>query len=156
MSERLAGVLPDRLARLVDGTRFGQFLSVGILGAACDTTATLALQTYLGVQYDLAKLFGAELAIVVMFLLNERWTFASEGAAGVPATLKRLVTSNVVRSGGLAVQLVTYYFLRRAPVDLVIAGFDLWRVGAIVCAIGVAFVVNYVTESTFTWRVGEE
>ncbi|MFW5919430.1 MAG: GtrA family protein [Halanaeroarchaeum sp.] len=146
-------MLRNRLSALLSLVRFGQFLSVGVVGAVLDTTVTLSLSNLLGVNPDLAKFVGAEAAIVLMFLVNDRWTFAAAGASGIVARLRRLVTSNVVRVGGLSVQLVTYHFVRQLPVTIPLAGFELYSVVAIGIAIGAGFVVNYVAESLFTWRV---
>ena len=142
-----------RLSALLSFVRFGQFLSVGVVGAVLDTAVTLSLSNLLGVNPDLAKFVGAEAAIVLMFLVNDRWTFAEEGAAGLTARLRRLLTSNVVRAGGLSVQLVTYHFVRQLAISIPVFGFDLYSVVAIGIAIGAGFVVNYVAESLFTWRV---
>jgi len=141
------------LGALLSGARVGQFVSVGVVGAGVDTATTLLLQEGLSVFPEVAKLIGAECAIVVMFLINEHWTFAEEGAIGTGPFLRRLLTSNVVRSGGLAVQLVVYAYVRRLPVSIDVAGVDLWTVLPILIAIGSAVVVNYVAESLFTWRV---
>ena len=141
------------LDALLSGVRVGQFVSVGLVGATVDTTTTLVFRDLLGVFPEVAKLAGAECAIVVMFLINEHWTFAEEGAAGRGAFLRRLVTSNVVRSGGLAVQLVVFAVVRRLDVSVVVGDVELWAVLPILIAIGTASIVNYVAESLFTWQV---
>ena len=141
------------LSALVSGLRFGQFLSVGAVGAVLDTIVTLSLKEGIGIHPDLSKFVGAECAILLMFFINEYWTFAEEGRSGRLALGRRLLTSNLVRSGGLAVQLVTFSFVRRLPVSIVVFDVELWKVLPIFIAIGTAFVVNYVAESLFTWRV---
>lgn len=142
-----------RTRALASGVRFGQFASVGVIGAVLDTTVTLTLSGSLGVNPDLAKFVGAEAAIVLMFLVNEHWTFAEQGAAGLIPMGRRLVTSNVVRGGGLAVQLVTYHFVRQFTIDIPVMGFDLYDIVAIGMAIGAGFLVNYFAESLVTWQV---
>jgi putative flippase GtrA len=133
--------------------RFGRFVGVGAVGALCDNAVLLALAT-LGVTPELAKFAGIETAIVVMFALNERWTFAGAGAPGAVPTLRRLATSNVVRAGGIAVQLVVFSAVYRwLHVDLSALGVDLWLLVASAAGIGCGMVVNYVTESLFTWRI---
>jgi len=141
------------LTALVSGLRFGQFLSVGAVGAVLDTIVTLSLKEGLAVHPDLAKFAGAECAIILMFFINEHWTFSDQGESGRFALARRLLTSNVVRSGGLAVQLITFSFVRRLPVSIVVLDVELWKILPIFIAIGTAFVVNYVAESLFTWRV---
>ena len=147
--------MADRLDALRSATRFGQFVSVGVVGAVVDNTTLAALRLGAGVPELAAKAAGVEAAILVMFLVNERWTFADEGRAGALAVLRRLLTSHGVRAGGVAVQLVVYWALtQRLDVTLVVAGTDLWFLAASPVAIAAAVLVNYVAESLFTWRVG--
>jgi putative flippase GtrA len=145
----------DRLAALLSTVRFGQFVSVGALGAVFDNAVLATLRLGLGVPEMAAKAAGIETAILVMFLANEHWTFAEAGAAGRGAFLRRLARSHLVRVGGVTVQLVVYWVLtQRLTVSLVVFGTDLWFLAASPVAIGVAMTVNYVAESLFTWRVG--
>jgi putative flippase GtrA len=135
--------------------RFGRFASVGVVGAICDNAVLLAFATA-GLTPEAAKFLGIETAVVVMFVLNERWTFAGSGRAGVTPKLRRLATSNVVRVGGIAVQLVVFSAVyRRLHVDLSALGVDLWLLVASGAGICCGMVVNYVTESLLTWRVHE-
>ncbi|MDZ7746323.1 MAG: GtrA family protein [Halobacteriales archaeon] len=143
----------QQLRALLARDRIGQFLSVGVVGAGFDITTATVLRE-LGVYPELAVFAGIEVAIVVMFLLNDRFTFAEEGASGVRATARRLATSNVVRIGGIVVQLGVFRLLYRVPdITVSVAGLDAWFVAAKVSGIGAGMVVNYVTESLFTWRV---
>ena len=138
---------------LVSGVRFGKFVSVGAVGALFDITTTTALIVGLGVLGEYAKLVGAEVAIVVMFAINERWTFSELGAPGTLPTLKRFLRSNLVRSGGLAVQFLIVRSLRQLDLSVVVFGFDLWQLIPIPIAIGASMFLNYVAESLITWRV---
>ncbi|MDR9380136.1 MAG: GtrA family protein [Natronomonas sp.] len=133
--------------------RFGRFASVGAVGAVCDNAVLLTLTT-IGVLPELAKFAGIETAIAVMFVLNERWTFSDAGRAGLVPTLRRLATSNVVRIGGITVQLVVFSLVyRRLHVDVSAFGIDLWLLVASGAGIGLGMFVNYVTESLITWRI---
>ncbi|MFC7070880.1 GtrA family protein [Halobaculum lipolyticum] len=146
---------PGTVEALASGTRIGQFVSVGAVGFAFDIATSTALRE-LGVFPELAAFVGIEVAVVVMFLLNDRVTFAGEGLAGLGPTLRRLARSNVVRAGGIAVQLVVFTVLFRwVALPLSVAGVDLWFVVSRAGGIGVGMVVNYVAESVFTWRVLE-
>jgi putative flippase GtrA len=152
MSDR--ELLGERAESLLSGARFGKFLSVGVVGAISDNTVLTLLKLGLGVPELWAKAAGIETAIVVMFLVNEHWTFAGEGAAGWRAFGKRLGKSHLVRSGGVTVQLVVYWFLtQRLDLTVVVFDTDLWFLIASPIAIGVAMSVNYVFESLFTWQV---
>lgn len=140
---------------LVSGVRFGKFASVGAVGAVFDLTVSTVLTVFVGMLPEYAKLVGAEVAIVVMFLINDNWTFAEHGTRGRLNAVRRFVKSNLVRSGGLVVQFFIVRSLRTLDVSLVVAGFDLWTVIPFPIAIGASMFFNYVAESLFTWRVAE-
>mgnify|MGYP006291111583 CR=1 FL=1 len=111
----------------------------------------------LGVFPEVAVFIGIEVAIVVMFLLNDNWTFSARGDGGVVPTLRRLGRSHLVRLGGTLVQLATFRFVYRViALELTVATIDGWFVVSKVTGIGVAMFVNYVAESLFTWRVHAE
>lgn len=144
-----------RTRALVSGVRFGQFVSVGVLGAICDNAILLGL-TSLGVMPVAAKLVGAETAIIVMFTVNEHWTFSEEGRAGLRALGRRFLTSNIVRAGGVLVATGVFAILvRYQAASIPIGGTDLWYLGANIVGIGVGVIVNYIAESLFTWKVHE-
>lgn len=141
----------DALDELLSGVRFGKFASVGAVGAVFDLSVSTTLVLLFGVLSEFAKLVGAEVAIIVMFFINERWTFAGEGD---PRTWPvRLLKSNFVRSGGLVVQFVVVRSLRQLDVAVVVAGFDFWQLIPLPIAIVASMTLNYVAESLFTWRV---
>jgi putative flippase GtrA len=144
----------SRVDALLSGARFGQFVSVGVVGALSDNAVLATLKLLFGVPELWAKAAGVETAIVVMFLVNEHWTFAGQGASGRIPFLKRLGKSHLVRSGGVAVQLSVYWVLvTLVDVTVVVFGTDLWFLVASPIAIAVAMSVNYVFESLFTWEV---
>ncbi|MFB6360537.1 MAG: GtrA family protein [Halobacteriales archaeon] len=164
---------PHRIAALVSGVRFGQFVSVGAVGAMVDTVVLVTLAEGFGVLPELATLVGIESAILVMFAVNERWTFAGEGAPGRGPLLGRLKRSHAVRVAGSLTQFGVFVLVYRGlfvPVTLgqlslwsvlagglglptTLAGLDVWLLVAKGTGIGVGMVVNYVFESLFTWRV---
>jgi putative flippase GtrA len=149
MSDRTPAV-----GELLSGVRFGKFASVGVVGAISDNAVLAVLTLVAGVPEMWSKAAGIETAIVVMFLVNEHWTFAGAGKPGRHPLLKRLLKSHLVRSGGVAVQLTVYWFLtQRLTVELPVFGVDLWFLAASPIAIAIAMVLNYVFESLFTWRV---
>ena len=141
------------LSELSSGKRFGQFASVGAVGALIDLSVSTTLTLSAFVLPEVAKLIGAELAIIVMFIINDRWTFAENGRTGRWHTVRRFLKSNLVRSGGLAVQFLVVRFLTRTDITVVISGTDIWPVLTLPIAIGCSFFVNYIAESLFTWRV---
>jgi len=141
------------LRALLSGVRFGKFASVGAVGAVFDLSVTTALMVLFGVLAEVAKLIGAEVAIVVMFFINERWTFAGEGSPGVVPTLRRLGKSNLVRGAGIGVQFLTVRAFRQIPTTVEVAGVDLWSFISLPVAIGLSVLLNYVLESLVTWRI---
>lgn len=154
VDDLLHGLVPDRFESLVSGVRFGQFLSVGVVGAISDNSVLAVLGLLFAVPDLWAKAAGVETAILVMFLVNEHWTFSGDGEAGLRPFLKRLVKSHLVRTGGVTIQLVVYWVLtQQLTVELVVAERDLWFIAASPIAIAAAMVVNYVFESLFTWQV---
>ena len=150
--------LQDRLRALVAAERIGQFVSVGVAGAGLETIIVALLTS--GIVAGLTapplagKAVGAEASITLMFLLNDRWTFADEGDSGVGSLLRRYAKSHAVRLGGLSVAFGVLYLLTSwTDVRLVIEGADLWPTVANIIGIGVGMTLNYVAESLITWRV---
>lgn len=131
-----------------------QFVSVGVVGAVAETILVAVTTTRFGAPPLAAKAVGAELSIVVMFLLNDRITFASQGAAGREHLIRRWGRSHVVRIGGLAVAFVTLWLLTaKTNVRFHIADADLWPTVANAIGIGVGMVINYIGECLFTWEL---
>jgi putative flippase GtrA len=145
-----------RVEALLSGVRFGKFVSVGAVGAAFDLAVSTLLILQFGVVGEVAKVAGAEVAIVVMFFINEHWTFAEEATGGALPTLRRLLKSNLVRSGGVAVQFLVVRSLGGLDVTLTAFGVDLWQLVPLPIAIGVSMLLNYVLESLVTWRVAAD
>lgn len=145
--QQAALVVADYVRLLVAPVRMGLFVSVGVVGGLCENLVLVGLVE----SSLLAPLAGAALAketsIVVMFALNERFTFAEAGAAGVGNVVRRFLRSNVVRAGGALTGLAVLAVLHR--------GFGVHYVVANVLGIGVGFFVNYVAETLVTWRVHE-
>ncbi len=144
------------LDELATGRRFGKFASVGLVGATIDLSISTTLVLVTTAPPELAKLIGAEAAIVTMFLINDRWTFPAHGTAGLRAKLGRLLRSNLVRAAGVGIQLGVVFVLTRRDVVVTVAGTNVWDALTMPIAIGCAFLVNYVAESLFTWRVAQD
>ncbi|MFB6117535.1 GtrA family protein [Halosegnis sp.] len=150
-------LLRDRLRALARADRVGQFVSVGVAGATLETAVVFVLTGLLTVGPLPAKAVGAEASITLMFLLNDRWTFASEGATGLWSGLRRYLKSHIVRLAGLSIAFITLYALTSlTPIRLVVFGADVWPTVANAIGIGVGMTLNYVAESLLTWRVARE
>lgn len=152
--DSLLSVLRRRLRPLARVDRIGQFVSVGVAGASLETIIVFVLTGLWTVAPLAAKAVGAEASISLMFMLNDRWTFAEEGGSGILDIGRRYLKSHVVRLGGLSVAFVTLYLLTSwTEITLVVAGADFWPTIANVIGIGVGMTLNYVAESVITWRV---
>ena len=163
--------LGDRARSLLSGVRFGKFVSVGAVGAVCDTVVLVTLKQVVGAPPELAWLAGVETAIIVMFLINENWTFAGHGTDDRASFLRRLGRSHAVRAGGVTTQFVIFEGVYRllfrdvllgdiglwvaltGGFGVPLAGLDVWLLVAKGLGVGVGMFVNYVFESLFTWRV---
>lgn len=150
-----------RLRAVASTARFGRFVSVGVAGGSLETVVvavlTAGVVAGLSIQPLLAKAVGAEASITLMFLLNDRWTFAGEGGHGILSLVRRYVSSHAVRIGGLAVAFATLYVLTAwTSVRIVVAGANLWPTIANGVGIVVGMTVNFVAESLITWRVYAE
>jgi putative flippase GtrA len=142
------------LAALASPRRFGQFVSVGVVGAVFDTIVLLTLVEVVGVLEEVAVIVGIETAILVMFTLNDGWTFSETGTSGWRATGRRLARSHAVRAAGSTVQFLVFVTVfRLLSVDLILAGIDAWLLVAKAAGIGFGMLVNYIFETLFTWRV---
>jgi putative flippase GtrA len=154
MTDGSAGQLRELAADLASWARFGKFASVGVFGAVCDTTTLLILVEVFGVLEEVATIVGIEVAIVVMFLLNEHWTFSEDNVGGIRAKGRRLVRSHLVRAGGSTVQFLTFVLIYRLLfVSVTVAGIELWLLVAKFTGVGLGMVVNYTFESLFTWQI---
>jgi len=145
--------MATRITVLLDRRRILRFVGVGSLGTAIDLAVTGVLVYIIGLLPEIAKVLGAEVAIVVMFIINDRWTFRHFGRTHIRDRLLRLGRSNGVRLGGIALQFLIVGWLRRMGFSVPIAGVDLGPMVAAVIAIGLAASANYVGESLLTWRI---
>ncbi|MFB6196554.1 MAG: GtrA family protein [Haloplanus sp.] len=146
-----------KLEELYSGIRFGQFVSVGAVGATAETVVVALLTAGYGFLPQVAKAVGAEVSITLMFLINDRWTFSESGAAGWFPLGRRYLKSHLVRAGGLLVGFAVLTALTAwTDITLVVGGADLWPTVANVIGIGCGMLLNYLTEGLFTWRVGAD
>lgn len=151
------GAIGPRVRELASGVRIGKFVSVGAVGAVFDNTVLTVIQLGTSLPTIVAKVAGIETAILVMFVVNDRWTFRDEGDVGRGPLLERLLRSHLVRAGGVSLQLIVFAALYYGlDVSVPVFDVDVWFLVASVVAIGLAMTVNYCFESLFTWRVHRE
>jgi len=131
-------------ADAIQFTRIWQFVAVGAVGTACDFAVLIGLVELFDVWPVAAKIVSAETAIVVMFAINETWTFANWGVDTIRGVVRRLLTSNLVRLGGMGVATVVLAILTtQYGVSYILAN---------AAGIAAGFTVNYMMENLFTWR----
>lgn len=137
--------LPDRVRGLASPDRIAQFIAVGTVGTAVDVLLLWVFHGVLGAGLVVGKLAAAEISFLVMFVINERWTFADFGRTTTRARIRRFARSNTVRIGGLVTATVVLVFLTETT--------GMWYMLANTIGIAIGFVVNYSAECLFTWRV---
>jgi putative flippase GtrA len=153
MSDERANYLSALNSRL----RFGKFVSVGVVGAAFDTATLVFLVEVVGLLEEAAVLVGIEVAVLIMFLINDNWTFAHEGEQDRRSWIRRLARSHAVRSGGIVTQFLVFVAIYRLFfVSVTVFGLDAWLLVAKGSGIAIGMLVNYVFESLFTWQVHTE
>jgi dolichol-phosphate mannosyltransferase len=118
--------------------RFG---CVGVIGAALNTALLWLLTEQAHVYYLASSVLATEVAILVNFILNHTWTFAT--LRDEHGLLSKLVKFNVVSLGGLALTVATLFVLTQ------FAG--LHYMFANILAIGFAATWNYVVNRRWTW-----
>ncbi|RQG92858.1 GtrA family protein [Natrarchaeobius halalkaliphilus] len=148
MTESVLEAVQMRTRALLSPGRFTQFAGVGLAGATVDIVALAVLVELAGLGPVIAKAISWELSIVVIFVINERWTFSGFGSTGPRAVGRRFLRSNGVRFAGFLVTL--------SVLTALVYGFGVWYLAANVVGLAVGFVVNYTFESLLTWKVHRE
>lgn len=134
----------DLPVRLLSPALLARFMGVGAVGALTENLVLVALVETATLSPVPGAALSKEVSIAVMFLLNDRWTFAERGRAGVVPALKRFLHSNVVRAGGALVGLAVLAALHR--------WLGVWYLPANLVGIGVGFAFNFTFEQLVTWR----
>ncbi|PSH01397.1 MAG: GtrA family protein [Nanohaloarchaea archaeon QH_8_44_6] len=130
----------NRIKELLNLERISKFTFIGFIGLLVDNGVIFLLEQNTEMMIEVAKLISAELSIILMFLLNEKWTFNTQKDG-----LWRFLKSNLVRSGGVIVALVVLKVL-----------YDLFGTPVIIAntaGIIAGFGFNYVFESLYTWKI---
>jgi dolichol-phosphate mannosyltransferase len=138
--------LPDRITALKsDFLRLIKFSVVGVIGAGINTWFLWLFTDVAGLYYLYSAVIAVEIAIILQFLMNDRWTFKEQKTMHIEQFTRRIIKSNIWRSGGLAVNIGVLYFLTEyAGVYYLLS-----NIAGIVCA----FLLNYLFESRLTWGV---
>ncbi|RRJ31015.1 GtrA family protein [Halocatena pleomorpha] len=141
----LATLLLEVRASVWSGSRFAQFLLVGLFGMFIDNAVLALLMEGWQPPLVLAALGGKEASIATMFILNELWTFAETPPNQNRWIGARLARSHLVRFIGAGVGVSVLMALNQM--------FGVWYLFANIIGIGAGFIFNYTLESTITWQV---
>ena len=114
-----------------------KFMLVGGSGAVLNTAVLYVLHRRLHMPLAAASALAAEVAVVSNYLLHDRWTFA----AGSPS-IQRFAKFNVSSLGGLAVNVLSVWFLVHIGLQVIVA--DLAGIAA-------GFAVNCTLSSIWVW-----
>jgi dolichol-phosphate mannosyltransferase len=138
--------LLNRIAALKgDFLRLIKFSVVGAIGAGINTWFLWLFTDVAGLFYLYSSAIAIEITIILQFLMNDRWTFKEKRTTHVEQFFKRIIKSNIWRSGGLAVNIGVLYLLT----EYVGVYYLLSNIVGIICA----FLLNYIFESRLTWGV---
>lgn len=122
--------------------KYLRFIGVGAVGAVVNQLFLLVLTELTDLHYLISAAAGIEAAILVMFFLNNRLTFESD-LKSLKQTGKAIITSNMVRSLGVAAQLCGLYVLTEfAGIHYFISN---------IVAIGLASFLTFKGEYEITW-----
>jgi len=138
--------LPSRVEALkADFFRMIKFSIVGVIGAGINTGFLWILTDLAGLYYLFSSVVAIEIAIMMQFMMNDRWTFKDRKTNDVGQFIKRILKSNLWRSGGLSVNVgVLYLFTAYIGVYYLLS-----NIFGIICA----FSLNYILESRLTWGI---
>ncbi|MCW3135227.1 MAG: GtrA family protein [Methanophagales archaeon] len=122
-----------------------KFSIVGVIGAGINTGFLWILTDLAGLYYLFSSVVAIEIAIMMQFMMNDRWTFKDRKTNDVGQFIKRILKSNLWRSGGLSVNVgVLYLFTAYIGVYYLLS-----NIFGIICA----FSLNYILESRLTWGI---
>ncbi len=128
-----------------DFLRLTKFSIVGVIGAGINTWFLWLFTDVVGLYYLYSSAIAIEIAIILQFLMNDRWTFKEQKTMHVEQFVKRIIKSNIWRSGGLAVNIGVLYFLT----EYLGVYYLLSNIAGIICS----FLLNYLFESRLTWGI---
>jgi dolichol-phosphate mannosyltransferase len=139
----LLSALSNR-ARRQRAIEFGCFSAVGCSGIGVNLGAYYALTRIAALSLELASPIAIELSVLWNFALNDAWTFGARRAEG--RLLTRLGRFHAVSLAAGALNYVILLALTRS---------GWWDISANLMGIGVAAVMKFAINSSWTWREQE-
>jgi len=122
--------------------RYGRFAAIGALGALVNTGILYVLTEHFNLYYVLSSFFAIESAIILMFFLNNSFTFDSKKKGSEIA--KGIIRSNIVRSIGIATNIGLLFVLTEY--------FGIYFLASNIIAIFIASIINFSGEKRFNWK----
>lgn len=119
------------------------FAVIGAFGALLNTAVLYAVTEFFGLHYLVSAVIATEAAIIAMFFLNNQFTFSS-GKEGIRQIADGIIRSNIVRSGGIAVQLGLLYALTEFA--------SIYYILSNILAITIASIITFIGEKKFNWK----
>lgn len=138
----LGYVIRERVKQIVTGS-FGKFMVVGSIGFVINTIM-LEVFVHYGFHPALGSGFGAELAIISNFILNNSWTFQSRKVRGFPAIVK-FMQFNVSSLGAVLIQSGTVWL------GSMVFGIWAYRWFYLI-GVGIGLLWNYMMYSKVIWK----
>lgn len=129
-------MIDNLLEQIWNKNQIVKFAIVGIIGLSIENSILYIVVDYIGPTAG--KLLSAEISIIVMFFLNENWTYSKSPGH----VIKRFFRSNIVRSGGVIIATATFLTLYNAGIPLLLSN---------TIGIGAGFSANYIFETLYTW-----
>ncbi|MBM3131874.1 MAG: glycosyltransferase family 2 protein [Chloroflexi bacterium] len=124
--------------------RFAKFCLVGASGVLVNMAVYWILERWVGIKDTFAQPISVETAIISNFALNEVWTFRDRRLGSVNSLLFRMLKFNLICGAGAALNFAVFYFLTR--------GFELYDMVALLIAIIVAMLFNFILNKWWTWK----
>ncbi len=145
--------------RLQKSASVFKFGVVGGLGFLVNTIV-LVIGVNFGLRPSSAGVIGAELAILVGFFLNNRWTFAEDKIATFRQFLPKFVQYNVIAFGSVVIQFIflrtgEFFFglvrFKEPIINFPIIRFYSWYMFFYMAGVGVGMVWNYIMYRKVVW-----
>lgn len=119
-----------------------QFAIVGAIGSLIALAITAILTSILGIFYAVSALIGLESSALIVFFLNDRWTFSNVGKK--TKTMQRFLKNNLIGCIGFGINVTILIFLTS-----VLGIYYLLSEGM---AMIITFVFTFTASKKITWK----
>lgn len=124
-------------------TQLRRFAIVGAVTSALQLILLWLFVRQAGLYYLIGALVSIEITIIVSYVLNNLWTFATTRITSRWAYLIGLLKTNIVRGSAIPIQLVLLYlFVDWGGINYIISN---------AVAIGCSGIYRYILDAKWTW-----